>query len=150
VKELRGRASALVPATPEDCFAFLAAVDRYPAWFEYLREVSVLESDADGRPVKARARVHVPQSPFGKDFQLVVTVHADAPSELRLVRVPQQSDGLQQLELAWRLRGESETMIELEFAAVVSFLPQFLPLGGAGNVVAQAMLEAASKELGGE
>jgi ribosome-associated toxin RatA of RatAB toxin-antitoxin module len=149
VKELRGQASALVPVAPEDCFSFLEAVDRYPTWFEYLREVSVLERDAGGRPMRARAQVHVPQSPFGKDFELVVAVQAEAPSEVRLVRVPEDSDGRDQLELVWRLRGRSETTIELEFAALVSFLPQFLPLGGAGNVVAETVLEAARKKLGG-
>ncbi len=147
MKELHGRAAAVVPVAVDDCFALLQAVDRYPTWFDYVRKVEVLESETDGRPVKARAKVHVAQSPFGRDFELVVGVRSQRPSEVQLIRLQDGSTGCDRLELTWRLRGQGETRIELELAATVSFLPRFLPLGEVGDLVAEAVVEAAASAL---
>jgi hypothetical protein len=55
MKSIEGRASAVVGSAVEDCFALLAAVDRYPCWNgELVREVEVLERDGEGHPARAR------------------------------------------------------------------------------------------------
>src|ERR1022692_2749591 len=48
MKELRGTATALVPAPLTQCLALVEAVDRYPAWYpDVVRTVEVLERDAN-------------------------------------------------------------------------------------------------------
>jgi ribosome-associated toxin RatA of RatAB toxin-antitoxin module len=147
VKQLQGRARAELEAAPEDCFALLAAVERYPAWFEVLREVEVLEPEQNGTAGLARAAVHVEQSPFGKDFELFVAVRTEPPFAVTLTRVPYGPTDLDRLELTWRVRGEAPTQLELEFDAAVSFVPGFLPVGDAGDAIARAAIEAAREAL---
>jgi len=70
VKELQGWARAELEVATEACFELLAGIERYPAWFEVVREVEILEREQNGTPGIARAALHVPQSPFGTDFEL--------------------------------------------------------------------------------
>jgi ribosome-associated toxin RatA of RatAB toxin-antitoxin module len=147
VKELRGRASTGLEAGPEDCFELLAAVESYPAWFEFVREVEVLDAERNGTPGIARAALHVPQSPFGTDFELLVAVRTQRPAVVTLTRVPDGPRDQNRLELIWRVQGGESTSLELEFEAAASFLPSFLPLGDAGDTIAQAALDAARAAL---
>jgi ribosome-associated toxin RatA of RatAB toxin-antitoxin module len=147
MKELHGRASAELDIAPEKCFELLAAFERYPAWFEVVREVEILEAEQNGTPGMARASLHVSQSPFGKNFELFLTVRTEAPVAVTLTRVPEGPNDPDRLELSWRVLGEESTRIELEFDAMASFVPSFLPIGGAGDAIAQAALEAAREAL---
>jgi ribosome-associated toxin RatA of RatAB toxin-antitoxin module len=149
VKELHGHASADLETSPEECFELLAAVERYPAWFEVVREVEILEAERNGTPGMARACVHVAQSPFGKDFELFLTVRTEAPVTVTLTRVPDGPHDQDRLEMVWRVLGTGATRIELEFEAAASFVPSFLPVGDAGNAIAQAALDAARDALTG-
>jgi ribosome-associated toxin RatA of RatAB toxin-antitoxin module len=147
VKELRGHASAEVEVAPEECFELFAAVERYPAWFEVVREVEILEAERNGTPGMARAFIHVPQSPFGTDFELFLAVSTQAPGVVTLTRVPDGPHDPDRLEMVWRVQDGGVTRIELEFDAAASFVPSFLPVGGAGNAIAQAALDAARNAL---
>lgn len=149
MKEIQGRASASVDARQEDCFSLLAAIDRYPEWNgELVREVQVLESDREGRPSTARAVLHVAQSPFGKGFELIVAARPEPPGRVHITRVPNEASDRERLDLVWRLhRNEPTTLIELDFRALVSFLPGFLPLGGVGDQIAQALVDAAASAV---
>lgn len=149
MKELHGHASAALETTPEECFELLAAVERYPAWFEGVREVEVLEAERNGTPGMARACVHVPQSPFGKDFELFLDVRTEAPVAVTLTRVPDGPRDQDRLELIWRVQAGDSTVLELEFEAAASFVPSFLPVGDAGDAIAQAGLDAARNALAG-
>src|SRR5271165_1709789 len=40
----------IVAATPERCFAVAADIERYPEWAADIKEVTIHERDADGRP----------------------------------------------------------------------------------------------------
>ena len=79
MKELHGRASAELGIAPEECFELLAAFERYPAWFEVVQEVEILEVEDKATPGMARAAVYVPQSPFGTRFELFLAVRTEAP-----------------------------------------------------------------------
>jgi hypothetical protein len=68
MKELRGRASAELKIAPEDCYGLLAAFERYPAWFDVVQEVEILEAEHNGTPGMARAALYIPQSPFVTPF----------------------------------------------------------------------------------
>ncbi len=148
MKEVSGSASANVPASARRCFEMLAAVDGYPSWIgEYVRDVHVLERDSRGRPTRACAQVHVEQSPFGKDFEVEVEVAAEGPRTIRLTRVATDKRDADRLELFWRLESADGTTVTLEFAAQVSLLPAWLPVGDAGNAIARAALEAAADAI---
>ena len=147
MKELQGWATAELEVAPEACFELLAAIERYPAWFEVVREVEILEPEQNGTPGIARAALHVPQSPFGTDFELFMAVQTERPVAITLTRVPDGPRDPDRLELVWRLAGAGSTQLELEFDAAASFVPSFLPVGGAGDAIAQAAIEAACDAL---
>ena len=149
MKELRGHASAELETPAETCFQLLAAVERYPDWFEVVREVELLETERNGTPGMARACVHVAESPFGKDFELFLAVRTEAPVAVTLTRVPDGPHDPDRLELVWRVQDGGATRLELEFEAAASFVPSFLPVGGAGDAIARAALDAARDALSG-
>ena len=151
MKQLQGSASAEIELSAEDCFVLLASIDRYPAWFEVVREAEILERETDGRPRLARVELYVPQSPFGTDFSFMVAVQDSRPAEMQFTKVPDGPADLDRLELTWRVRenGLTEIEIEFEFDAVVSFLPGYLPVGGAGDVIAEVILDAATTAFTG-
>lgn len=149
MKELQGSASAEIAVPAEDCFALLASIDRYPAWFEIVRDAEVLEREPDGRPRLARVELQVPQSPFGTDFSLIVAVQDDRPEEMQFTKLPAGPGDEDRLELTWRLRENGDTEIEFEFEAAVSFVPGYVPVGGAGDRIAAAILDAATAAFAG-
>jgi ribosome-associated toxin RatA of RatAB toxin-antitoxin module len=147
VKELYGRAHAELDVEPEDCFDLLAAVERYPLWFDVVREMELLDAESNGTPGMARAALHVPQSPFGQHFELFLAVRTERPVAVTLTRVPDGPRDPDRLELAWRVLGGRATRLELTFAAAASFVPSFLPVGDAGDLMAQAAIDAARAAL---
>ena len=149
MKQLQGSASAEIELPVEDCFALLVSIDRYPAWFEVVREVEILDREPDGRARLARVELHVPHSPFGTRFSFMVAVEAERPEAMQLTKLPDGPADVDRLELTWRMRENGWTEIEFEFDAVVSFVPGYLPVGGAGDVIAEAILDAATTALAG-
>jgi hypothetical protein len=91
----------------------------------------------------------VPQSPFGTDFELFMSLRTERPQAVTLTRLPDGPDDPDRLELIWRVRSAEATWLELEFDAVASFVPGFLPVGDAGNAIARAAVEAARVALNG-
>ena len=144
MKELQGSASTEVELPAEDCFALVASIDRYPAWFEVIRAVEVLKRKRNGFPSLARVEVHVAQSPFGTDFELVMAIEAERPGAVQFTKLPAGPSDQDRLELSWRMRENGATEIEFEFDAAVSFVPSYLPVGSAGDAIAQAILGAAT------
>jgi ribosome-associated toxin RatA of RatAB toxin-antitoxin module len=149
LKELQGSASTEIELTAEECFARLASIDRYPTWFEVVRAVEILERERGGRPRLVRVELHVPQSPFGTDFELVVAVQADRPRAMQFTKVPDGPADQDRLELIWQLSENGLTQIEFEFDAAVSFVPGYLPVGSAGDAIADAILGAATAAFTG-
>jgi ribosome-associated toxin RatA of RatAB toxin-antitoxin module len=147
VKELQGRASAELDVPVKDCFELLAAVDRYPDWFEVVQAVEMLEAERNGTPGLARAELHVPQSPFGTHFELLVAVRTERPRAVTLTRVPDGTSDEDRLELIWRMKRSGSTRLELSFDAAASFVPSFVPVGGAGDAIARAAITAARAAL---
>jgi ribosome-associated toxin RatA of RatAB toxin-antitoxin module len=144
VKELQGSASAEIELPAEDCFALVASVDRYPGWFEVIRAVEVLKRKRNGFPSLARVELHVPQSPFGTNFELVMAIEAERPGAVHFTKVPTGPSDQDRLEISWRMREIGNTEIEFEFDAAVSFVPGYLPVGSAGDAIAEAILGAAT------
>jgi ribosome-associated toxin RatA of RatAB toxin-antitoxin module len=150
LKQLQGSASAEIELPVEDCFALLASIDRYPVWFEMVREVEILDREPDGRARLARVEIYVPQSPFGTDFSFIVAVEADRPAKMQLTKLPDGPADEDRIKLTWRMRENGWTEIEFEFDAVVSFVPGYLPVGSAGDVIAEVILDAATTAFAGD
>ena len=143
MKELRGTATALVPAPLTQCLALVEAVDGYPAWYpDVVRTVEVLERDARGLPSRARTELHLSVGPLTKDFDVLMAVTVEPPATVKLVKV----GGTAKFDVIWRLRDGENTRLALELAANLD-VPRFLPLGGVGDSVAQGFVSAASAEL---
>jgi hypothetical protein len=59
-RPFHGEAAASVAAPLEDCFALLAAVDRYPDWCpDVVRQVEVLDLDSATEPRRVQMTSHV-------------------------------------------------------------------------------------------
>jgi ribosome-associated toxin RatA of RatAB toxin-antitoxin module len=143
MKELRGRATALVAAPMAECLALVQAVDEYPAWYpDVVRTVKVLERDASGLPSRARTELHLSVGPLTKDFDLLMTVAIQPPGTVKLIKV----GGSAKFDVTWRLHDGHNTRLTLELDANLD-APRFLPLGGIGDSVAQGFISAASAEL---
>ncbi len=145
MKELKGSASTAVTAAPEECIAVLAAVDRYPTWYpEVIREVDVLERDGDGLPRRARTTVHLALGPLANDFHFEITIEV-GPASVIIARVADSPSDGEQLEVRWRVAPRT---LGVDLVARLE-LPRFLPVGGAGETVAQGFVEAARRVLEG-
>ena len=145
MKDLHGTASTEVSATPEECIAVLAAVDRYPAWYpDVIREVEVLERDGAGVPRRARTTVHLAVGPLANDYRFEITVKV-GPSSVVLARVADAPSDPEQLEVRWQV-GQRRLGVEVVARLEV---PRFIPLGSAGPSVAQGFVEAARRVLDG-
>ncbi len=149
MKDLTGTATARVAATPEECVALLAEVERYPSWHpDVVRYAEVLERGPDGVPARARTKVHVVAGPLVKDFDFVVAVSVEPGREVRLERVPHQAGDSERFELRWLIESGPETVLHIALDARLS-VPRFVPLGGVGDSIAQGFVDAASRALEG-
>jgi hypothetical protein len=145
MKDLRGSATTTVSAPVEDCIATLAAVDRYPDWYpDVIREVEVLEREGDGLPSRARTWVHLAFGPLAGDFRFEITVTVEDDAVI-LSRIPDSSSDPERLEVHWRL---APGQLGVELAARLE-VPRLLPVGGAGDSVAQGFADAARRGLDG-
>jgi Polyketide cyclase / dehydrase and lipid transport len=147
VKELQGWASAELEVPVKHCFELLSAVEAYPDWFDVVSEVEMLEDERNGTPGLARAELYLPQSPFGTHFELFMAVRTERPGTVTLTRVPDGAADPDRLELIWRMKRSGSTRLEFEFDAAASFVPSFVPVGGAGEAIAQAAIDAARAAL---
>ena len=143
MKELRGAASALVPAPLAECLSLVEAVDEYPPWYpEVVRAVEVLERDARGVPSRAQTKSHVSGGPMTKDFDLLMSVTVEPPATVKLAKV----GGNAKFDVIWLLNDAESTRIAIELDASLD-VPRFLPLGDVGHAVAQGFIAAATAEL---
>jgi hypothetical protein len=147
MKEFRGSARATVRASAEESYALLAAVERYREWNgELVRELEVLQDE----PLRLRAVICIERRPFVKTFEIRVAAHTEPPHAVHITRMPNEPTDPEAMELTWRVAAaNSGTRVELDFSAVASFVPGFLPLGRIGNLIAGTLLEAATDALGG-
>ena len=148
MKELTGSAFATTAASREECVAFLAAVDRYPTWHpEVVKEAEVVERDADGRPTRARTKLHVAHGPVTRDFNLLMSVIVDPSGVVRLSRIPHESGDKERFDVTWHVKQGDASHVRLDLAANLD-VPRFVPLGGVGDSMAQGMISAATRALG--
>ena len=144
MKELQGAASAQVSASVGECFALVEAIEEYPSWYpENVQQVYVVERSHDGRPLAARAQLHVAYGPLVRDFDLLLAVAAEPPDHVKLTRVPHDSFDPERFEVMWKIR---PGRIDLELRANLS-MPRLLPVGRIGMDMAQGFVGAAARAL---
>jgi ribosome-associated toxin RatA of RatAB toxin-antitoxin module len=149
MKALAGTGVATVGATPEACFALVAAVDGYPRWYpEVIRSAEVLERDPAGWPSRARTLLHVSAVGLVRDFDLLMDEALEEEREVRLTRVADEPSDPERFEVVWRIAAGPPTRLELELAANLG-VPRLVPLGGVGDRLAQGFVDAAKRALEG-
>lgn len=147
MKELQGSARAAVVASAEEALALLAAVEGYPTWHpDVVRAVGVLERDPSGQPSQVHTTLHLAQGPLSRDFDLRMAVSVEAPSTVRLTRVPDDPADEERFDVTWRVEAPAHTEITLELRANLA-VPRVLPIGGIGDAVANGFVTAAAQAL---
>ncbi len=149
MKELRARASSAVTAGTAETLALLRAVERYPEWYpDGVRNVSVLERDADGAASLVRATLHLAQGPLQRDFGLTLAVATPTPDTITLARRSHGRGDAEQFSVTWQVApAGTGARIELALDANLS-VPRLLPVGGVGESLAQGFVGAAARALG--
>jgi hypothetical protein len=124
------------------------AVDQYPSWYpEVVKSVEVLARDGQGRPTRARAKLHVERGPLARDFDLLMDVQVDPAGIVKLRRIPHHGADPERFDVIWRLSGAGPTQIRLDLAANLN-VPRFVPLGDVGESLAGGFVNAAIRRLG--
>ncbi len=144
MKELHGAASTSVSAPAQQCYALLADIDGYHAWYpDVIRSSEVLERGADEQPVRAHAVLHVAVGPLVRDFNLQLAVSTDAPSLVKLERIPHDASDPERFVVTWTVRPGA---IAVSLDASLS-VPRLLPIGSIGETMAQGFVTAAARAL---
>jgi hypothetical protein len=147
MKELTGRGSGTTTASPADCMTLLEAIDSYPAWApDIVKEAEVLERNASGEPIQARARLHVERGVLTRDFNLLFAVTIDLAGTIELRRIPHQPSDPERFDVTWRIDAGQSTRIALDLSANLD-VPRFIPLGDVGDAMAQQLVSAATRAL---
>jgi len=135
-----------VAAPLEECFALLAAIDRYPEWCpDEVRYVEVLERGGDGQPRRVRMMLHVARGTLVKEFQLFLAVGIEPPRAVTLTRVTDHPTS-QEFTAVWLLHPGHRTRIALQLDAQLR-VPAFVPAAGIPDEVANGFVAAASRAL---
>jgi ribosome-associated toxin RatA of RatAB toxin-antitoxin module len=145
-REFRGEAAEVVTASVEDCFALLAAVDRYPEWCpDVVRDVDVLDRGADGHPTRVRMTMHVARGALVREFNLFLAIVVEPPGSVKLTRVTDHPTN-QEFNATWMLRPAGSTRVALELDAKLR-VPWYIRAGGIGDAIAEGFVTAACRAL---
>ncbi len=148
MKQLTGSAHVDVEASIEACSTLLSNVEGYPSWHPgVVREVKVESRDADGRPTRAQATLHVARGPLVRDFHLTLAVERPDPGRISLIRLPNESTDPEQFRVDWELTPSgSRTRINLQLNASLA-VPRLVPLTGVGDALAAGFVTAVSRRV---
>jgi len=145
-RQFHGEAAEVVAAPVEDCFALLAAVDRYPDWCpDIVRDVDVLDRSSDGQPSRVRMRVHIARGPLVREFNLFLTIVVEQPRIVKLTRVTDHPTN-QEFNATWLLRPAGSTRLALQLDAALR-VPWYVPDHGVGDAIAMGFVAAACRAL---
>jgi hypothetical protein len=130
------RESIHIEATPDRCYAVAIAFERYPEWATDVKEVEVLERDAEGRGTRVRYEI----SALGKTIGYVLAYdYADAPGGFAWKL--EKADLLRRLDGAYRFDADGGgTKVGYVLSVDVTLpLPGFMKRAAAGMIVDNAM-----------
>jgi hypothetical protein len=146
VREFHGQAAEVTPASLEESFGLLAAVDRYSDWCsEAVQAVDVLERGADGYPTRVRMRMHVARGAIVRDFDLYLAIVVEPLVTVNMTRFTDHPTN-QRFHATWRLHPAAGTRIELQLDAKLR-VPAGIPSGGIPDAIAEGFVVAACRAL---
>ena len=146
MRDFHGKAAQVTPASLEDSFALVAAVDRYPDWCsDAVRAVDVLQRGADGYPGRVRMRMHIARGAIVRDFNLYLAMVVEPLATVRLTRFTDHPTN-QEFHATWLLRPAGSTRIELQLDAKLR-VPPTIPAGGIPDAIAEGFVGAACRAL---
>lgn len=146
MRDFHGEAAEVTPASLDDSFALVAAVDRYPDWCpDAVRAVDVLERGADGYPRSVRMRMHIARGAIVRDFDLYLAIGVVPPATVKLRRFTDHPTN-QEFHATWLLRAAGSTRIELQLDAKLG-VPSYTPAGGIPDAIAEGFVSAACRAL---
>jgi len=128
-----------VSASPERCFAVVADIERYPEWVADIKEVTVDERDAEGRPTLVSFRT----AAFGRSTNYTLAYdYGEAPRVLawRLTKgdITSKLDGSYVFDAA--LAGGTDVTYHLEVELRVP-IPGFIKMRAQSRIMSTALRE---------
>ena len=145
-REFHGEAAEVVAAPLDDCFALVAAVDRYPDWCpDIVRQVDVLDRGVRDQPSRVRMRMRIARRELVREFDLFLRVVVEPPGTVRLTRVTDHATN-QEFIATWTLGPADSTRVALELDAKLR-VPWYIPAHGVGDMIADGFIRAACRTL---
>jgi uncharacterized membrane protein len=142
------RESIHIEAPPERCYAVAIDFDRYPEWATDVKEVEVLDRDAEGRGTRVRYEI----SALGKTIGYILAYdYAEAPGGFAWTL--EKADFLSRLDGEYRFDADGAgTEVGYVLSVDVNLpLPGFMKRAAAGMIVDNAMKQLQRYiEAGGE
>ena len=127
--------SAESSATPEALFAVAVDLESYPEWAEGVKEVEILETDAEGRAAAASFVVEA----MVRKINYVLEYEYDPPHEIKWTARP--SDDIEVMEGSYRFT-ETDNGTEVVYALAVTpafKIPGFLRSQAERHIVTTAL-----------
>ncbi|WP_419945668.1 SRPBCC family protein [Candidatus Poriferisodalis sp.] len=136
--------TTVVTASPDDCYALIADIERYPEWATDISSVSVVERDLDGRVEQAAFRVEA----LGRTASYTLAYdHGGAPHRLRWKLVDgdvvKQLDGRYEFNLTAE-PGRTEVLYQLALELAVP-LPGFVKRRAERRIAHTALADFAAR-----
>lgn len=125
-----------IAASPEQCYAVAIDFDRYPEWATDVKEVVVLDRDAEGRGTRVKYKI----SALGQTIGYILAYdYADAPGgfswKLEKAQVLSRLDGIYRFEPD----GGGTNVSYVLTVEITVPLPGFMKRAAAGMIVNNAM-----------
>jgi uncharacterized membrane protein len=128
-----------VDAPASRCLAVALDFEAYPQWARDVREVKILETDADGRGTKVEYRA----AAFGKSIRYVLAYdYAELPEAFSWKFV--EGDMLRRLDGTYRFEPEGDATTRVHYDLTVELavpLPGLLKRRAAGLIMGSALKE---------
>ncbi|HWB89430.1 MAG TPA: SRPBCC family protein [Acidimicrobiia bacterium] len=125
-----------IDATPEELYDVVADVAAYPEWASGVKQVEVLEEDAEGRVSRARFVLEG----FVKEINYVLEYTHDRPNSLTWVAV--ESDDLDMLEGSYQFAPTESGATEVVYSLTVApnfTIPGFIKRQAEKQIVTTAL-----------
>ncbi len=137
----------IVAGTPERCLAIVADVEAYPSWVADLKEVQVLERDAEGRA----ALVHFRAGAFGRSTSYVLAYDWSGMPE-RVAWIQKEGDLTNRLDGSYVFTPRSDGGTEVRYELAVELrvpIPGFVKRRAEGHILHAAVRDLKARvELG--
>lgn len=128
-----------IAATPEHVYEVASDIERYSEWAGDIKEVEVIDRDAEGRPLRVRFRA----AAMGHSARYVLRYdHADAPR--RLSWVLEEGDIVRRLDGEYVFDAGADGGTEVTYHLVVEMavpLPGFVKRRAETKIVRTALLD---------